>query len=133
MIVSAEEFVALRTSERPEEYLRAAHDTASNELWFEVIHRFPNMRIWVAHNRTVPVEVLAVLAHDPDADVRESVAMKNKLSGELFALLAADRDEFVRQRIACNKKTPLDILKRLAQDSSKTVSSYSRRRLRSLD
>jgi len=81
----------------------------------------------------VPVEVLAVLPLDPDADVRESVAMKNKLSGELFALLAADRDEFVRQRIACNKKTPLDILKRLAQDSSKTVSSYSRRRLRSLD
>ena len=40
MIMSAEEFVELRGSERQEEYLRAAGDTAKDEVWLEVIQRF---------------------------------------------------------------------------------------------
>ena len=28
------------------------------------------MRQWVAHNKTVPIEVLAIRARDPDARVR---------------------------------------------------------------
>jgi hypothetical protein len=44
MIASAEEFVALRTSEDPEEYNRAAHDEAPEEVWWDVIRRFLVMR-----------------------------------------------------------------------------------------
>ena len=90
MIASAEEFVELRRSERQEEYLRAAWESAPREVWLEVIQRFPDMRFWVAQNKTMPVEVLAVLARDPDPRVRSIVAMKNRLTNELFCT-AGDR------------------------------------------
>jgi hypothetical protein len=44
VIQSAEEFVALRTSSDPKEYWRAAHEPTDDEVWFDVIDRFPDMR-----------------------------------------------------------------------------------------
>lgn len=128
MIASAEEFVELRRSGRQEEYSRAAQDNAPREVWLEVIQRFPDMRFWVAQNKTVPVEVLAVLARDPDPRVREMVAMKNKLTDDLFALLATDQDHSVRARLAHNKKIPPEILRCLAGDQSQIVSAAARAR-----
>ena len=104
MISTAEEFVRLRTSDNPQEYSRAASEHAERAVWLDIVGRFPEMRIWVAHNKTVPIEVLDVLAHDLDPAVRLAVAMKNKLSDDLFLLLASDIDDGVRQRISCNKK-----------------------------
>ena len=129
MIQSAEEFVALRRSDRQEEYLRAASDAASDMVWLEVIERFPEMRIWVSHNKNVSLKVLVVLAGDPDPEVRAAVAMKNKLSFELFSALASDPDETVRQRIAYNKKTPIEVLRRLGADESELVSVPARERV----
>jgi len=128
MIASAEEFVELRRSERQEEYLRAAWESAPREVWLEVIQRFPDMRFWVAQNKTMPVEVLAVLARDPDPRVRSIVAMKNRLTNELFALLATDQDDSVRARVAHNKKVPLEILRALALDQSEIVSAAAKAR-----
>jgi hypothetical protein len=133
MMDSAEEFVKLRTSARQEDYLRAANDNAPLEVWTDVIERFPQMREWVAHNKTVPVSVLRILASDPNPRVRFAVAMKNKLPGDLMALLAGDAESEVRQRIACNKNVSLDVLKRLATDQSEVVSSSARRRLQSFE
>jgi hypothetical protein len=62
MIRSAEEFIRLRTSEDAADYLRAATDDASLEVWQEIITHHADMRSWVAHNKTVPVEILWVLA-----------------------------------------------------------------------
>lgn len=129
MITSAEEFVNLRSSDRKEEYLRAANDPAQDETWLDVIRRFPDMRIWVVHNKKVSLVVLDLLAHDPDPNVRAAVATKNKLSTELFDLLASDPDGGVRERLAYNKKTPVEVLSRLAQDSSEAVSSPASQRL----
>ena len=64
MIESAEEFKRLRESEVPEEYRRAAHDEASSETWLEVLNKFPELSFWVAQNKTVPLEILHVLADD---------------------------------------------------------------------
>jgi hypothetical protein len=89
---SAEEFIRLRTSGDPAEYLRAAREEAPVAVWREIIERHPDMRSWVAHNRTVPVEVLAILARDPSSDVRHSVAMKIKLPLELILDLAKTGD-----------------------------------------
>jgi hypothetical protein len=130
MIISAEEFVALRGSRQQDEYIRAANDSASMEVWLDVIDRFPDLRIWVAHNKTVPVEVLALLARDSDPEVRASVAMKNRLSYELFILLAADSDDSVRERIVHNKNTPPEVLRQLSRDSSENVSTPARERVR---
>lgn len=98
MIESAEEFVRLRTSSLPEEYLRAAEEEATTNVWIDVIQRYPGMRSWVAHNKSVPIEVLALLAVDPDPDVRSVVADRRKLTPELFRQLSADPDEAVRAR-----------------------------------
>lgn len=116
MINSAEEFVRLRSSELPEEYWRAAHEEASDVVWLDVIARFPDMRWWVAQNKTVPLSMLEILARDADVSVRSMVAHKRKLSPALFDLLSQDSEGTVRSSIANNRKVPMHILKRLADD-----------------
>lgn len=116
MIESAEEFVRLRGSSDPVEYRRAAHEEASIEVWTDIIARFPEMRSWVAHNKTVPVEVLRRLARDNDPLVRCAVADKRKLTRELFRQLAGDQDAVVRSRLTYNRKVPSDVLETLAAD-----------------
>lgn len=123
MIGSAEEFVRLRTSEIPAEYGRAASEEAPLAVWHDVIRGFPEMREWVALNKTVPLEILSILARDDDVNVRIMVAMKRKLTPELFAFLSRDDAEQVRVRIAYNRKTPIDILERLQEDPSALVRS----------
>ncbi len=76
VIDSAEEFVRLRTSEDPDDYRRAAHEAASDDTWRDVIERFPDMRFWVAQNKTVPLSILETLRHDPDQRVRWMVRSK---------------------------------------------------------
>src|SRR5437870_4898487 len=76
MIESPEEFRRLRESENRDEYLRAAHDEAPLEVWMEVVRRWPDMRFWVAQNKTVPLSVLEVLVNDPDEKVRDMVLRK---------------------------------------------------------
>lgn len=129
MITSAEEFVRLRNSDLRDDYSRAADDDAPVAVWYDVISRFPEMREWVAHNRTVPLEILEILARDEEASVRATVAEKRKLSEDLFEVLSLDDDEMVRQRLAYNKKTPTYIIERLANDSVSLVRSVAIKRL----
>ncbi len=129
MISSAEEFVRLRSSELPEEYWRAAHEEASEVVWLDVIARFPDMRKWVAQNKTVPLSMLEILARDADVSVRCMVAAKRKLSPVLFDLLSQDSEGTVRSRIANNKKAPLHILKRLLDDPEAFIRKAALKRL----
>ncbi len=116
MIHTAEEFVRLRTSENPDEYYRAAHEEAPIEVWLEVIRRFPDMREWVAHNKTVPIEILDVLSNDTDENVRLMVAAKRKLPEYLQLKLATDPDSGVRHHIAWNPKATKKVLETLLDD-----------------
>jgi hypothetical protein len=127
-IASAEEFVELRCSEDPAEYGRAAHDSATVAVWRDVID--PDMKRWVAHNKTVPLEILRVLAADPDAAVRSWVAAKRKLDRDLFVRLSADDDESVRHRLACNARVPREVLEALAADREPFVAATARERLK---
>jgi hypothetical protein len=129
MIESAEEFVRLRVSEQPEEYGRAAREEAPVSVWLDVIARYPDMREWVAQNKTVPTDVLSVLARDPDPRVRTMIAMKRKLPVELQQLLANDPDEGIRIRLAYNAKTERAVLEHLAHDGSTMVREAAARRL----
>jgi hypothetical protein len=129
MIQTAEEFVALRTSTDPTEYLRAASEEATELVWMDVIARYPEMRRWVAQNKTVPLRILEVLAVDPEPAVRFAVAMKNKLTQELFVTLAKDPDSSVRQRIAYNKNVPKHILHQLTCDESEIVATAANEQL----
>lgn len=115
-IQSADEFVALRTSPDPERQRLAATLPASEAVWLAVIDARPDMRLWVAQNKTVPLAVLRRLAADADADVRRMVAMKRKCDAELFGRLAADPDPGVRLAVALNPKAPEPVLGRLRDD-----------------
>jgi len=76
VIESADEFVRLRCSHDPEDYRRTAWEEASVDTWLDVIKRFPDMRFWVAYNKTVPMEVLETLRHDADEQVQSMVREK---------------------------------------------------------
>ena len=76
VIESADEFVRLRLSRDPEEYGRAAHEEAAESTWRDVIERFPEMRFWVAQNKTVPLGILELLRDDPDSRVQSMVRAK---------------------------------------------------------
>ncbi|MFH9585300.1 hypothetical protein ACH4MW_23190 [Streptomyces luteogriseus] len=129
MIDSAEEFIRLRFSDAPEEYGRAAAEPAAPGVWREVIERHPEARFWVAHNKTVPLEILRVLVNDPDPRVRSMVASKRKLTPELLTTLAADPDESIRLAVARHKSVPRSVLEQLRTDSWEEVRDVVRDRL----
>ena len=129
MIESADEFRRLRESEQSDEYERAAREPAPLHVWRDVVARFPELRAWVAHNKTVPHEILAELAGDPDARVRATVAAKRKLTPEVQLQLAADPDDGVRNRLAWNARATRAVLERLAADPWAAVAERARARL----
>ena len=129
MIESAAEFVRLRSTADEGEYSRAAHDEAPIEVWREVIDRFPDMRVWVAHNKTVPIEILALLVQDPDSRVRWMIATKRKATSEMLHALAAGEDETVRARVAWNPSTERPLILQLVDDRSAVVRAAALDRL----
>src|ERR1035437_3630551 len=132
MITSAQEFLWLRHTSNRENDLRASTDTAPHEVRIERIGTFPDMKVWVVRNKTVPLAVLTLLATDPDANVRSAVATKNKLPLDLMALLANDPDESDRKSVACNKNADFSVLDKLARDQSDLVSTPARNRIKLL-
>jgi hypothetical protein len=126
IIRSAEEFVALRSSEIKAEYDRAAMEEAPCSVWREVIKQYPDYLRWVVHNKSVPLEILEELCA-VDSDSRPFVARKRKLSDALFESLSQDLNSSVRIGIASNKKTPDAILERLFQDDNEGVARLAKR------
>lgn len=106
VISSAAEFARLRVSEDFAEQTRATHEAADEHIWRDVITDYPELKIWVARSKKVPLEILRLLAADPEPRVRCEVAAKRKLDHALFAALAKDQDESVRRAIALNVKCP---------------------------
>ena len=82
-----------------------ASEPAELAVWLDVLENYPEARAWVAHNQTVPLEVLSILAGDPSQRVRFMVSMKWKLPPDILARLAADPDDSVRLRVARRRNT----------------------------
>lgn len=119
MITSAEEFIRLRSSHKPAEYQQAAHDTAALVVWRDVIRRYPDYKEWVAHNKSVPLSILQMLAQDPSVEVRCSVARKRKIvHTTVFDLLVDDTDETVRVALIYNTKMDLASLLKIKSTGS---------------
>ncbi|XAS74012.1 HEAT repeat domain-containing protein [Micrococcaceae bacterium Sec5.1] len=118
MIQSAAEFVRLRSSEDPAEYHRAAHEEADVSVWLDVIDKYPDMRFWVAHNKTVPLEILELLASDPDVRVRSFVATKRKINIDLLQKLALDEDDTVRAAVTRHRRATTELIESLLDDES---------------
>ena len=133
MIKSAEEFVRLRSSADPEDYRRAANERASMQVWHEVIQRYPEYRQWVAHNKSIPVEILTQLATDSDWRVRWQVASRRKTPPSVLEQLAGDPDEGVRQRVVRHHRLSVAVLRQLRSDPSAAVRDLAERRLDALN
>jgi len=132
MIESAEEFKRLRESDIPEEYNRAAYEEAETEVWKDVLEKHPEMSFWVAQNKTVPIEILKVLATNQDPDVRDMVARKRKIPESLMLTLAVDGDESVRLALANNAKVTEKVLNILISDSWQVVRERASVKLKAL-
>jgi hypothetical protein len=91
--------------------------------------RYPDLKIWVGYNKTVPLSILRVLARDPEPRVRQSVADNRKLDPALFELLSLDEDSSVRASIAYNRKVPTVVLRRLLTDREGWVADIAAERL----
>ncbi|MCF1750471.1 hypothetical protein [Mariniradius sediminis] len=118
MINSADEFVQLRQSEDINEQRRASNDSADIGVWHEIIQRFPDFKLWVVHNKTIPIEILTLLAKDKDPKIRIEVARKRKISDEIFSFLSEDEDENIRYSLMCNSKLSLDKKQTIKVDDS---------------
>ncbi len=112
-----------------EEYMRATNEDAPIHVWYEIIASMPDMREWVAHNKTVPIEILEILARDDSAEVRTVVASKRKLPEIIQFDLGKDADASVRFRLACNAKCTKRVLEILAMDKERFVAERAQKRL----
>lgn len=128
-ITSAEQFVQLRSSDNPDEYLYATKAEASEDIWIEIIHNYPSFARWVAHNKTIPVSVVRILSQSEDSDVRSFIAAKRKTPADVLVTLAKDEDEGVRRRIVYNPKTPEAALLILKEDGNREIRDKALERL----
>ncbi len=129
MIRSVAEFVKLRNSEDPADQTRAAIEDADEKVWLFVLEHHPDLRKWVAHNKTVPLSIIRLLIDDPDPVTRSWVARKRKLDRAMFVALSTDANERVRHALATNAKLPPDLLRLLAQDPIELVANEAQQRL----
>lgn len=129
MIESAKKFFELRNSEDPDQYLRAANEEAKVSIWEDVIATYPEMREWVAHNKTIPESIIRKLSSDPDSKVRYIIASRRKTPDDVKEMLSKDEDESVRMAIANNKKTSKKILEGMLNDDWKNIVDIVQRRL----
>ena len=132
MIQSAKEFYKLRTSSVQAEYAKATQEEAPLEVWLEIVKAYPEMRFWVAQNKTVPVEILEILAVDADKNVRLMVASKRKLPEKLQLQLTKDKDIAVRKQLIYNRKVSLKILRVLLEDSSALIRQEAEKKINEL-
>lgn len=129
MITSAEEFVRLRSSDIREEYLRAAHEEASESTWRDVIAKYPEMRKWVAHNKSIPDSIIELLSDEDDNEVLSFLASKRKTPKPILQKLAKSLYENVRLAIAFNPKSTPELLQTLLQDDWDEVRRVAEKRL----
>lgn len=128
MIESAEEFVRLRTSEDIAEYQRSAHDAAPDEVWFDVIERYPEMREWVALNKSISEQVIRRLFDTGDRKTLYFLAMKRKTPSDLLLQLCTEADESIRLRLAHHPKLPPAAIEILAKDDWEEVREVIQKR-----
>ncbi|MGS2871677.1 hypothetical protein [Enterobacter huaxiensis] len=116
MINSPEEFIELRNSDVSAKYNRTGTEEAPISVWNDLIEKHPEMRVWVARNRTIPREIIGRLSKDNDPIVRDAICSKYPLDMDIYLLLSKDSDEGIRARLTYNKGLPLAILKEMSEN-----------------
>lgn len=132
MINSSDEYMKLRSSYNHADCERSVCDTAEISTWIEIINNYRDSKGWVVQNKTIPIEILRILAADSDAQVRAVVASKRKCDDELLRQLSSDPEPEVRLRVAYNKSCNAVTLNILRNDSWSRVAEVAAERLAKL-
>jgi leucine rich repeat (LRR) protein len=109
---------------------RLTHDEAPLEVWRAVIASLPEARETVAKNKSLPGELLVVLAADEDRRVREEVAGRRGLPRAAQAILVRDAETLVRHRLAFNRSLDQDLRLQLREDAEAMVRDAAATRTR---
>ncbi|WP_141685051.1 hypothetical protein [Burkholderia stabilis] len=128
-IKSADEFKVYAESENANEFAKV-YEESTDEVWVEVLLKYPALSRLVAANNTNSMNVMNYLSRSGDWMTRCDVATKRRISREIFERLASDVHPGVRQAIACNPKVPEDILAGLVDDVDNLVAEAAKERLR---
>jgi hypothetical protein len=128
MISNADEFKYYSESKNEIENAKI-NEVATEEVWLEVISRYPELSRLVVANGSISTDVIEKLSLSDDVDVRWDVAMKRRINRSTFERLATDKSVVVRHRIACNPKTPKDLLTLLATDKDDMIAEAAEKRL----
>ena len=129
MINTTSEFIKLRNSDIPAEYNRTGIEEAPIDVWMELIENHPDMKVWVARNKSIPMEIINILSLDNDPVIRDAISSKYPLDIEIYQLFSKDADEGIRAKLTYNKGLPLFILKDMAKnDPSEFVRTEAKSR-----
>ena len=131
MIETAQEFVFLCCSKNDSDIARSLSEEASLDVWTDLIFNFKSHQIDVAQNRTIPSEIMRILAAQGDEVVRSILAEKRRLPPDLFDLFSKDPSSLVRKKVAANKKTSIDIVRSLVDDVDEEVARVAEFQLNS--
>ncbi len=131
MLLSVQEFLELLELEHPASR-DAVEQSATEEVWLELLEDHPEARLDVTQNKTLPDSILRVLSNDENEQVRWWIAQKRRLPADVRETLASDSSESVRERIVYNAKTPIAILEKLTEDKVPRIAEHARERLRAL-
>lgn len=129
MIRSVAEFIEMNSSDDANIRRRAVSEEASEEIWFELIENYPELRFAIALNKNLTAPVLDVLSRDTDLRVRYIVAKKRKVSAEILHRLAFDPEESIRMQVARHGNASKQTLEILRNDSWSEISRTAGARL----
>lgn len=129
MIETVAEFIRLVESDDPDEIRRSAWEDALPKVWKLLVEDYPEMRFWVAHNRTVPEQILRILAVDPEWRVRHRVASRRSCPSGILELLSNDTHDSIASLVAGHPNVPSSALRRLEKYPWGQVSEKATRQL----
>jgi hypothetical protein len=131
VIDNAREWIRLRSSDDSDDNHRAATETVPLAVWMQIHSKAPDLRAFIAYNRTSPPEMLAILARDENRLVRHAVAERHDAPVSALRELADDVDERVRVLVAGHPSTQRDVLQYLSRvDAADAVRVKASARLR---
>lgn len=130
MIISAEEFINLISSNIETNNRRAITEEADESVWESVIAKYPDYETFILQNETIPPNTINLLSKSKNWKTRHGIAKKRRSDTEILALLSNDEHPIVRQAIASNQKTPHAILKNLCSDTDDRVSRVANYNIR---
>lgn len=58
MIGTIQEYLRLADSDNVEEAAKTKTEELSSVVIFEILHRYPERKAWLVHNKHIPVEIL---------------------------------------------------------------------------